>query len=94
MRDTTAIAIPSFRAFGCSAAGSRPARMAMKITLSIPSTTSSAISVASDTRPAALHMGPLAAALAAGSAAAAAAPSGQARSIRNTAITDGKRVTG
>ena len=29
------------RAFGCSAAGSRPARMAMKMTLSIPSTTSS-----------------------------------------------------
>ena len=62
----------------------------MKMTLSMPRTISSEISVSSEIRPATLNRSPLAAAPAAGSAAETAATSGQARSIRKTAITDGK----
>jgi hypothetical protein len=49
MRVMTARPIPRVRAFACCFAGSLDERMAMKITLSMPRTISSAISVNSAT---------------------------------------------
>ena len=92
MRVTTATRARSGAPSAAASGGSFPARMAMKMTLSMPSTISSAVSVASEIRPAALGRSPLATAAPWPAAGSAAAISGQATSMRNDMITTGKRV--